>query len=101
MIASFVAIGQNPSSASYTPLFVPVVGPYITLGTAGASGAAALWLTLDGLAQTGGATLLVYSLITQEKYLARKGRASASALDVLLHPALVMGPRLGVARWVF
>jgi hypothetical protein len=102
LIAAGVAISTNSGSGtSYAPLFVPVIGPYITIGTAKASGAAAVWLALDGLAQTGGATVFVYSLIAKEKYLNRKERDRAAALDVLLHPVLLMGPRLGMARWTF
>jgi len=102
LIGAATALTANSTSGtSYAPLFVPVIGPYIAIGTAQASGAGAVWLVLDGLAQTGGATLFVYSLVAEEKYLSRKARDTGSALDVLAHPAVFVGPRMGVARWAF
>ncbi len=98
-LASVITGAVTLSSGSgNAPLFVPVVGPYVTIGTAQASGAGAVWLILDGLAQTGGATIFVYSLITRERYLERKDRPQ---LHALVHPELFVGPGVGSLRWTF
>jgi hypothetical protein len=57
-----------------------------------------LWLALDGMAQTAGAALFVQGMVTHESYLQREGK---TALDVLAHPQIVVGPRAAVARWAF
>jgi hypothetical protein len=80
------------------PLFAPVVGPFVTIGTAHSDAAGTLWLALDGMAQTAGAVLFVHGMVAREKYLQR---VETSALDVLAHPMVVVGPRAAVARWVF
>jgi hypothetical protein len=47
-------VREDPEySAHYTPMFVPVVGPFITIGTADAKGTGAAILALDGVLQAG------------------------------------------------
>lgn len=88
---------KNPSTSpgAYAPLFVPLAGPFITIGTTHASGAGALWLVLDGLTQTAGAVMLIYGLAAEEKYLQR------TAGDVLTRPQVLVGPSSAALRWKF
>ncbi len=100
LLAGATAISIDSSNGSqYAPLFAPVVGPFITIGTAHASGAGTLWLVLDGLGQAAGAATLIYGLAADEKYLQYSG--PAAALDVLAHPKLVLGPGSAAVRWTF
>ena len=80
-------------------LLAPVVGPFVTIGTAHADALGTLWLALDGMAQTAGAVLFVQGVVTRERYLERQGKKTA--LDVLAHPQIVVGPRAAAARWAF
>jgi hypothetical protein len=80
-------------------LLAPVVGPFVGIGTSHADAMGTLWLALDGMAQTAGVVLFVQGMVTSEKYLERQGKKTA--LDVLAHPQIVVGPRAGAARWAF
>jgi hypothetical protein len=97
VIVGAMAVAQD--NKSFAPLFAPLVGPFITIGTVGASGAGTLWLVLDGLTQTAGAAMLVTGLAVDEKYLQRTAVTSGGALDVLTHPQVFFGPRSAVLRW--
>lgn len=60
-------------SEPWTPMFFPVVGPFITMGTASSdlsSGGAAM-LALDGVAQVGGAAMIVLGIALPKKQLVR------------------------------
>jgi hypothetical protein len=76
----------------------PVIGPFVTIGTAHSDAAGTLWLALDGMAQTAGAVLFVHGMVAREKYLQR---TETSVLDVLARPEVRVGPRAAAARWVF
>jgi hypothetical protein len=95
-----LSIGGDGTS-QFAPLFVPVVGPFIAVGTTHSSGAGTLWLVLDGLTQAAGATVLIYGLAAEEKYLQYGTSAPHAALDVLTHPQVFMGPGSGAVRWTF
>jgi hypothetical protein len=100
LLAGTTAVSIDSSNGSqYGPLFAPVVGPFITIGTAHASGAGTLWLVLDGLGQTAGAAVLVYGLVAEEKYL--QYSEPSAALQVLRHPKLFLGPGSAGVRWSF
>jgi hypothetical protein len=99
--AMSVLSGGSSNGSQLDPLFVPVFGPFITIGTAQARGAATVWLALDGLAQTGGLTMFVYGLVAREKYLQRKSHEASGALDVLARPEVVVGARAAGLRWAF
>ena len=92
--ASLIAANSSENTG-FAPLFAPIVGPFITIGTARASGAAALWLTLDGLGQITGATLMIYGLASEEKVLKR------TPLGLLTHPDVMVGPGSTALRWRF
>jgi len=101
LLTAATVLAANPDSSgskSLTPLFAPVVGPFITIGTVKADGAGSLWLVLDGLAQTAGAVMLIYSLAAEEKYL---HRAPQTAAELLSHPMVLVGPGSTSLRWKF
>jgi hypothetical protein len=101
-IASLVAGAAAHASGGFAPLFAPVVGPFITVGTARSQGAGTLWLALDGMAQTAGATVLIYGLVAREKFLEYdSARGPGRALAVLVHPEVLASPRGGAVRWTF
>ncbi|HXN30904.1 MAG TPA: hypothetical protein VN894_03540, partial [Polyangiaceae bacterium] len=64
----------NNESSPLGGLFVPVVGPFITL-TQSSSAAADFLLIMDGAAQTAGAVVLVWAVTSPRMLLARDGYA--------------------------
>jgi hypothetical protein len=74
IISAFVAavakdVSGNNSSPD-APLYVPVVGPFIQMGST-SSATGNMTLLVDGLAQAGGFALLVYGLTTPRNVLVR------------------------------
>jgi hypothetical protein len=61
---------SNHTSNSVAGLYAPVVGPFITM-TQSSSAVADVFLVLDGLAQAGGAVLLLYGLTSPQTVLMR------------------------------
>jgi hypothetical protein len=51
------------------PLALPVVGPFVTMGTANARGAGLAALLLDGVIQTGGLAMLIVGLAVKKPVL--------------------------------
>ncbi|HTJ81823.1 MAG TPA: hypothetical protein VL400_08855 [Polyangiaceae bacterium] len=67
--ASAIALDEQPSVEGdpnfddmYWPMFIPVVGPFVAIGTADASGTGAGILALDGAFQAGGLALMIVGL---------------------------------------
>jgi len=56
----------------YWPMFIPVVGPFATIGTADSSGTGAAILALDGVLQTTGLVLLIAGFAAPNKELVRR-----------------------------
>jgi hypothetical protein len=86
LISAFVAAGaqdvtnatgghSNPDAA----LYVPVVGPFIQMGST-SSALGNMTLLVDGLAQTGGFALLVYGLTTPRNVLVRADLAEGTQI---------------------
>jgi hypothetical protein len=63
------ALVDDDAGRGLLPMFVPLVGPFISVTTADPGGATALWLTLDGLVQIAGVSLMVGSLVVREERL--------------------------------
>ncbi len=55
----------------YTPLFAPLVGPFITVKTADASGTGAALLIMNGVAQVTGLSLVIAGIVAQKQVLTR------------------------------
>ncbi|KYF68855.1 hypothetical protein BE15_28300 [Sorangium cellulosum] len=62
---------QGGSGASYMPLYIPLAGPFITIGTAEAKGGGVFILMIDGLAQVAGAAMFIGGIAAPEKKLVR------------------------------
>jgi hypothetical protein len=95
--ATMLANGLQEGKTA-APLFAPVVGPFITIGTAG-SGGTTPFLVLDGLAQLGGIVMLICGAAIEEKFLQRYAAGEAGPLEALLHPEVIVSPRYGALRW--
>ena len=100
LVAAPVLANDPTSGKPLAPLFAPVVGPFIAVGTAHSNGVGTLWLVLDGLVQTGGATMLILGLAAEEKYLQRSA-ARLDPLDRIAHPDVLVGPGAASVRWTF
>jgi hypothetical protein len=99
LIVGATAVAQGGDNKSFAPLFAPVVGPFISIGTIGSSGTGTLWLVIDGLTQTAGAAMLITGLAVDEKFLQRAPTGSAGVLEALVHPQVFLGPGSAVLRW--
>lgn len=53
------------------PLYIPVIGPFITMGNVSNSATADVFLVLDGLAQAGGVAMFIYGLAVPKTVLVR------------------------------
>jgi hypothetical protein len=95
--ATILANGVDGGKAT-APLFAPVIGPFITIGTAGSGGTTPL-LVLDGLAQLGGIVMLICGAAMEEKFLQRYAAGEVGPLEALVHPDVIVGPRYGALRW--
>jgi hypothetical protein len=86
LLTALTATAASEVDNDFTPLFVPVVGPFITIGSANASGAGAFWLAFDGVVQSAGVTMLVIGLAAPRTVLVRDdvGRPSLSLAPVAL-----------------
>jgi hypothetical protein len=96
--AAGVLGGNRDNGVPLAPLFFPVVGPFVAIGTTKSSGVGTLWLVLDGIAQTGGMTLLMFGLFGDEKLLVRTTSRIGLA-ESLSHPDLLVGAGVAALRW--
>jgi len=101
VIGALSALTDSRGDGGYEPLFIPVLGPFITMGTAedtqlGGDGLGALFL-LDGLAQTAGAVMFIVGMASGEKKVYKRNDVS-SALPA---PDVLVGPGSASLRWQF
>ena len=71
-------------SEEFGPLFIPVVGPFVTISTADAEGAGTFALVLDGVGQAGGVAMFIAGLMTEEKFLLRNDQAKISVTPMTM-----------------
>jgi hypothetical protein len=90
-------LSEGGDGSAFGPLLIPVVGPFVTIGTAQSEGLGTFFLALDGIAQTIGAGLFVAAFIAEEDYLERTGYAALK----LQPPAVLVGPGSAALRWRF
>jgi hypothetical protein len=95
LVAATVVSADSNNGGELAPLFAPVVGPFIAIGTAHAEGAATFWLIFDGLAQAGGVAMFIAGLTMEEKYLQRTPPHASIKPEVLVNPG---GMKL---KWTF
>jgi hypothetical protein len=89
-----VFLGSESGEAKqYGPLIIPVLGPFITIGTSDAEEFGAGFLVVDGLGQLAGAALFIGGLLSEEKYLVRSGKS--------VRPEVSIGPGSMALRWQF
>lgn len=74
-VASIAVDGNGGSE--FGPLFIPVIGPFITIGTADSRDFGTFTLLLDGAAQAGGVAMFVAGMLTDRKYLIRNDVVTA------------------------
>jgi hypothetical protein len=79
---------DDGDTSSRAVLWVPAVGPFIALGD-GYDALASFFLVLDGVAQVGGLSLLVYSLVSPS--LAHADDDGATRAQVTFAPTMVHG----------
>lgn len=85
---------QSGDAGKYGPMLLPVIGPWVTIGTADTD-EGTFFLVLDGLGQATGAALFLAGMLTDEKYLARTtGRLN-------LRPEVFVSPTSVAMRWQF
>jgi len=88
-------LGSETGDASrYGPMLVPVIGPFITMGTADGGGAN-IFLLLDGVGQLTGAALFIAGMLSEEKYLSRR------TAGLNLRPEVFISPKSVAMRWQF
>ena len=63
--------GNGIDSEDYYPLFIPVVGPFVTIGTAQTDRAASTVLVANGIAQTAGLAMFIAGFAAQQDVLVR------------------------------
>lgn len=61
----------NTNIDDYKPLYIPAVGPFITVGTAGSRGVGTFILVVDGVAQSAGLAMAIAGLAAQQTQLVR------------------------------
>jgi hypothetical protein len=106
VLSALVAVsGQATGSSEYGPLFIPIVGPFIALGSTHA-----LQATNDGLQQAGralGAVGLVFDGVIQVAGASLIVVGLAASRDVVVRdpppgvPEVGLGPGGATARWTF
>jgi hypothetical protein len=95
LIAATVVSADQNSGGDFAPLFAPVVGPFITIGTSHSEGAGTFWLVFDGLAQAGGVAMFIAGLTMEEKYLQR------TPIHASLKPEIIPNPGGMKLKWTF
>ncbi|MEM1032951.1 MAG: hypothetical protein AAGN82_21575 [Myxococcota bacterium] len=71
----------------WIPLYIPVVGPFITIGTVGASGGGVGILLLDGVVQSGGLAMLIAGIALPKKALVK----TYGDVELTIAPQVGMG----------
>ncbi|WP_437819052.1 hypothetical protein [Sorangium sp. So ce1078] len=75
---------------SYIPLYIPLAGPFITIGTADAKGGGVFVLMVDGLAQVAGAAMFIGGLAAPQQKLVRND-VSLSVKPIVTGDTLGLG----------
>lgn len=81
----------DSSSDEFTPLFFPVVGPFITIKTADSEGSGTFFLLIDGVGQSAGLAMLIAGLASPRSVLIRNDLA-----EVRVAPVVVGDGQLGL-----
>lgn len=79
------AIAHDVGTSKLTPLYVPIAGPFIQMGTT-SSAIGNFWLVLDGLAQAGGVAMLIAGIAAPKTLLVRNDLAKQKKLELMPTP---------------
>lgn len=93
-VIATAGVGYGTGDASW-PLYVPIVGPFMAIGTTKELDESILLLVTDGGLQVGGATMLVLGLAIPVKKLVRDSATLKLSPDVALAPVFT-GNSFGV-----
>jgi hypothetical protein len=83
--AAAAASLHDTEQQRFDPLYVPAIGPFITIATARPDSLGALGLVLDGLVQSGGLAMMIIGLVSPQIKLVRD-RSPAAVLPVPFLP---------------
>ena len=96
---------NNGDDLGYGPLFAPVLGPFIALGTSdldfARDGYVGAFLVLDGLAQVGAAALLITGLAKDVRLLVRDRDLTKPPPATGFLPDVRVGPGSTSLTWRF
>jgi hypothetical protein len=82
----------NNTQDNYDPLYIPVAGPFITMGTAHAKGAGIALLAIDGVGQAAGLALLILGIVKTNEKLVRNDVDKVKVMPVIgANSAGIMG----------
>jgi hypothetical protein len=85
LLSAFTAsIAVDGGDSDFGSLFIPVAGPFVTIGTADAEGAGTFALVLDGVGQAGGVAMFIAGMMTEEKFLLRNDQAKISVTPMMM-----------------
>lgn len=93
-VATIVLSGNSNDGEQFAPLFIPVVGPFITMATFEDDASATL--TLNGVTQSLGVISILIGIFATDKVLVRVDPFAAS-----LTPEVQVGLGSGSLRWRF
>ncbi|XXT23451.1 hypothetical protein WME94_18105 [Sorangium sp. So ce429] len=74
--------GDGVEASDWTPLYIPIAGPFVAIHAVDASAGGAAVLMVDGVLQTLGAGMVVWGLLDR-KYRAVRATAGSSGVEVL------------------
>jgi len=69
LLAASASLDKSPRGLE--PLFVPCIGPFIAAATTKTNSSGAALLLLDGAAQSAGAFMIIYGMVSKRKVLLR------------------------------
>jgi hypothetical protein len=67
------AIMRESRGADAIPLFFPIAGPFVAIGTLQPNSVSTAFLVIDGVVQTGTAAMFIAGLAAEQSYLRYKG----------------------------
>jgi hypothetical protein len=88
LLSAATAAAADDFTDDLTPLYIPAVGPFITIGTANAEGAGTFLLIVDGIAQSGGLLMAILGIAIQQDLLVRND-VEATGPKVRVSPMMV------------
>jgi hypothetical protein len=96
LFAATFAGSEGLASTQFTPLFIPAIGPFVTISTSEAEGFGIMTLLVDGAGQLTGTALFIAGMLAQEDYLER---GATTAFDP--RPEVFVGPGSASLKWRF